>query len=164
MPLSNALVHTLQIIDHLLLGQTLKKKSFHFIKNVIYIYVGGGSEESDWCDTFYFNGAWSWFWYIRYICQLEMLVTIYTSCGIPSEYYKMCFAKVVVVHSINLLMTNWQIEGTQWRHCPCHSAEWHGNKHDCFEYNTCIWKRILCQSALHHPDSPMPLKKLESRF
>lgn len=109
MPLSNALVHTLQIIDHLLLGQTLKKKSFHFIKNVIYIYVGGGSEESDWCDTFYFNGAWSWFWYtsIRYICQLEMLVTIYTSCGIPSEYYKMCFAKVVVVHSINFLMTNW---------------------------------------------------------
>lgn len=161
MPLSNALVYTLQIIDHLLLGQTLKKKSFHFIKNVIYIYiyVGGGSEESDWCDTFYFNG---WFWYIRYICQLEMLVTIYTSCGIPSEYYKMCFAKVVVVHSINLLMTT--IEGTQWRHCPCHSAEGHGNKHDCFEYNTCIWKRILCQSALHHPDSPMPLKKLESRF
>lgn len=104
MPLSNALVYTLQIIDHLLLGQTLKKKSFHFIKNVIYIYVGGGSEESDWCDTFYFNG---WFWYIRYICQLEMLVTIYTSCDIPSEYYKMCFAKVVVVHSINLLMTNW---------------------------------------------------------
>lgn len=107
MSLSNALVHTLQIIDHLLLGQTLKKKSFHFIKNVIYIC--GGSEESDWCDTFYYNGAWSWFWYtsIRYICQLEMLVIIYTSCGIPSEYYKMCFAKVVVVHSINFLMTNW---------------------------------------------------------
>lgn len=26
-------------------------------KRDIYIYVGGGSEESDWCDTFYFNGA-----------------------------------------------------------------------------------------------------------
>lgn len=108
MPLSNDLVYTPQIIDHLLLGQTLKKKSFHFIKNVIYIYMSVVDLKNQ-------TGV------IHFILTVHEvgfdIYCIYVSLRCWSQYTPpvvfprnitkcTCFAKVVVVHSINLLMTN----------------------------------------------------------
>lgn len=54
----------------------------------------------------------------------------------PLEYYKrrLCF--------ITTISFFWQIVGTKWRHCPCHSPDWHGNKHYCLECRN--WKGVFC--------------------